>query len=460
VRLAVALALASAPAIPTTPAHAGQATCSNPGLPAGAVGSSDLIPWRLNIGLTAGMLPIASEQLLDEPTGQVRYDARVVIVENRLTAELAVTPWLALGMSLPYRIVSTDVTYRDPATGEEIMPQSATIHARDETVHGIGDPAISGHVAREVGAWRLHVRAGATLPLGKTEPDPFALGDIGQEHQHVQFGSGTIVPFVAVEAQHPIGPVGATAWAVTYQSLYENGEGYRAGDRYSAGVSGSIAVGARKQWTINAGVEAHGETAETWQGVVHEDEGNAGRIDAMIGGGAAWRPRPDLAIVADLKLPLYSEVVGTQLDYPIVASIGITGSFDLKRAPSYRGADMGVVGPAGSDTPLVPVAGRITVFDLWASWCAPCRDLDDRLAALARAHPDRIAIRKLDVVDGDSAAWARYIEPGGFALPHVKVYDASGKLAFERSAPPAELVRAIEALMGTGTTSSLPGVPK
>jgi thiol-disulfide isomerase/thioredoxin len=97
------------------------------------------------------------------------------------------------------------------------------------------------------------------------------------------------------------------------------------------------------------------------------------------------------------------------------------------------------------------VPGRITVFDLWAAWCAPCRELDDRLAALARAHPERLAVRKLDVVDSDGAGWRRYLAPGSFDLPHVKAYDADGRLRFERTASPAELVRAIEELLTQGT---------
>jgi thiol-disulfide isomerase/thioredoxin len=140
-------------------------------------------------------------------------------------------------------------------------------------------------------------------------------------------------------------------------------------------------------------------------------------------------------------------VSGNQLDYGIVAGIAAIVAFDLRARPSYAGLDEATVGSAGSAPALQPVPGKITVFDLWADWCAPCRELDERLAALARAHPDRIAIRKLDVVDGDSAAWSRYLAPAGFDLPHVKVYTADGSLAFEKTASPAELVRAIEALL-------------
>jgi hypothetical protein len=48
------------------------------------------------------------------------------------------------------------------------------------------------------------------------------------------------------------------------------------------------------------------------------------------------------------------------------------------------------------------------------------------------------------VGDSDSPAWQRYLAPGSYDLPHVKVFDATGKLVLERTAPPAELVQAIE----------------
>lgn len=93
----------------------------------------------------------------------------------------------------------------------------------------------------------------------------------------------------------------------------------------------------------------------------------------------------------------------------------------------------------------------ITVFDFWATWCAPCEDVEHALIDLAKEHPGKIAIRRIDVVDWDSEAVARWLTPVGFALPHVKVY-ADGKLLLERSGEPhdasaliGELHRVIDA---------------
>jgi thiol-disulfide isomerase/thioredoxin len=369
-----------------------------------------------------------------------------VLVETRLAAEYAVRPWLAVTGALPFRVIDVDVTHRDPASGAA-LPPTTTIHGRTETLRGAGDAALGVHLARELGALRLHARVGTSLPVGGTEEDPHLLGSLGQEHEHIQLGTGTWIPYAAIEVQRALtSRVTVAGWALAHLSLYDNAKGFRAGDRFSGGLAASSGLGLRA-WTFGLALEGHGETAETWGGMVYKEEGNAGRFDVLAGGSAAWRPTPRLAVIADLKYAVYSRIDGTQLDYGLVAGVGIAASFDVARRPSWHGADRDTAGPAGSGEDLVPVPGRITVFDLWAEWCAPCRELDERLAALARAHPERLAIRKLDVVDPDSAAWRRHLAPGKFELPHVKVYDADGRLLLERTAPPAELARAVEELL-------------
>ena len=73
--------------------------------------------------------------------------------------------------------------------------------------------------------------------------------------------------------------------------------------------------------------------------------------------------------------------------------------------------------------------------------------LDRRLAALARKHPEKLAIRKLNIVDWDSEAAAVYLAPGKFNLPHVKVYGLDGSLSFEKSSDPEQIAGKIEKLL-------------
>ena len=111
--------------------------------------------------------------------------------------------------------------------------------------------------------------------------------------------------------------------------------------------------------------------------------------------------------------------------------------------PDTTGLDVVDLGPFGTAVELVLVFGKLTIFDFWATWCQPCKQLEPALIELARAHPELIAIRRIDAVDWDSAAVARYLTPGGFDLPHLKIYDRDGQLVLERSSA----VGALDALI-------------
>ena len=78
--------LVVAPIAASSPAFAGQATCSNPGLPVGASVSTELAPGQLVVGLTEGILPISSSEVLAEPTGALQYDNHLVLLDAMAAA--------------------------------------------------------------------------------------------------------------------------------------------------------------------------------------------------------------------------------------------------------------------------------------------------------------------------------------------------------------------------------------
>jgi thiol-disulfide isomerase/thioredoxin len=71
------------------------------------------------------------------------------------------------------------------------------------------------------------------------------------------------------------------------------------------------------------------------------------------------------------------------------------------------------------------VPGKYTVFDIYADWCGPCRQVDARLREILATRKD-VAVRKLNVVDFDTPL-ARQMGPGFEALPFVLVYSPKGK---------------------------------
>jgi thiol-disulfide isomerase/thioredoxin len=90
------------------------------------------------------------------------------------------------------------------------------------------------------------------------------------------------------------------------------------------------------------------------------------------------------------------------------------------------------------------VAGKYTVFDVYADWCAPCRKLDDTLREIAGRRKD-VAVRKLDVVDFESAL-ARELGSRFDALPYVVVYTPSGRrIELVGNVEPRKLEKALSA---------------
>jgi thiol-disulfide isomerase/thioredoxin len=413
------------------------------------------------------------------------HDQTIVLFENRLTAEYGLRDGWGVGLVFPYRIVDTRIRFVDPS-GREVVLTAPNIHHRNETLHGVADPWLFAHVAFAAGRWTLDARLGATLPLGVTREDPFRLGDMGLPHEHLQFGTGTFNPQASVEVGRGLAGWRLSGWLLTLQALYENAHGYQAGDRYAAGVVGASPLGT-KAWSFQVGAETQAETAETWGGVAHADDGNRGRIDVLASAGASWRANAWLQLDASVRVPLYTHVVGGQLSYPLLATVGVTTTFELlggegeaghhhhgdddddddddahhhhdedgaaPPAADWTGVDMAEIAANGEAAPLVPVPGVVTVFDFWAPWCKPCKALDVRLVELAHRYPGRLAIRKVNVVDWDSAAAAKYLVPHGYNLPHVKVYGADGKPLFEESSDPNAIAARVEAALAPAAGAS------
>jgi thiol-disulfide isomerase/thioredoxin len=92
------------------------------------------------------------------------------------------------------------------------------------------------------------------------------------------------------------------------------------------------------------------------------------------------------------------------------------------------GADLRQLSTQGEDVPSLEahlVAGKVTVFDFYADWCAVCRKVDRHVYALLNQRQD-VAYRKLNVVSWESPLAQRYLgnAPG---LPLLVVYGKDGR---------------------------------
>ncbi len=199
------------------------------------------------------------------------HDQRLYPVELRLTAEYGISETFGLELQVPFRSVTTSVEFTRP-NGSPYQPLDADVHHRDETLVGPADSWLLLRIGTVFQGWWLAARPGVSLPLGRTEEDPFELGDSGLRHQHIQLGSGTLDPVLVVEASRKLGELELGIFAQAQASLYENRHGYRApwkvngAPRWAA--SSSETLGARWVWkrftrTPNAGRVRFVRTA-TW----------------------------------------------------------------------------------------------------------------------------------------------------------------------------------------------------
>lgn len=137
----------------------------------------------------------------------------------------------ALGLDL--KVTSIDYTTLD---GAPFDPPYGNIHHRNETLFGLADGRVHARRDLRLGPTGLGITVGTTLPLGRTEEDPFALTEQGERHQHFQRGTGVFAPVATVDFSAGRGPVTLAAWVDGRFAPYANGKGYLPGPFVGVGV--------------------------------------------------------------------------------------------------------------------------------------------------------------------------------------------------------------------------------
>jgi thiol-disulfide isomerase/thioredoxin len=92
------------------------------------------------------------------------------------------------------------------------------------------------------------------------------------------------------------------------------------------------------------------------------------------------------------------------------------------------GADYQRLSHAGEDVPSLEahaVAGKVTIFDFYADWCAPCRQLDEHVLALMKERSD-LVYRRLNLGGWETPLAKHYLAHVS-SVPFVVVYDKRGQ---------------------------------
>jgi hypothetical protein len=148
-------------------------------------------------------------------------------------------------------------------------------------------------------------RIGTTIPFGKTEKDPWKLGDAGLEHLHIQFGTGTFNPIADLHYSLPLYKgVGASASIRGKFPFYENSKTYRGSLElnYTAGLNYRF-----NDWiSFQAGYLGFYQSYAYWAG---ERDINTGLRFSMASVGASVATPYNIPLSVTVMLPLNQETL-------------------------------------------------------------------------------------------------------------------------------------------------------
>jgi len=323
------------------------AGCRNPSL-AVTRGSDGPLPQggvRLGVSVTGTYVHVVHEAGCRDTTACAEvpiqptyfHDQRLYPIELRMTAEYGLDEIFGVEVQVPVRSITTTIEYSD-AEGAPYEPLDAGVHHRDETVAGLADPWVLLRIGTNAGPWWLAARPGVSIPLGRTEEDPFELGDQGLRHQHIQLGTGTWDPVLVLEASRAFEQLRLDLFAQGQLPLYENSHGYRAPWRVYGGTSvGAKVVGGLM---VSLGVEAFHEAAEQWDGELRQD-GNLGRTE-VLGAATLSHAFGATELSLGVKVPFWRRIVsgdepaGT-LSSPFTLSLAATHVFGAGAKTSRYG---------------------------------------------------------------------------------------------------------------------------
>ena len=144
--------------------------------------------------------------------------------------------WI-LESNIPYETKTQEATieelpkYPVTATQREAILHNRDNHHRNETYTGLTDTeAFLGYQTQGllIDNDFLMARIGTTIPFGKTEEDPWKLGDKGFKHLHIQFGTGTFNPIADLHYSLPLYKgLGANGSIRGKFPFYENSKTYQ-----------------------------------------------------------------------------------------------------------------------------------------------------------------------------------------------------------------------------------------
>jgi hypothetical protein len=259
------------------------------------------------------------------PLGPLLHDQRLDALELRAFAQVGLTDNLAVELRVPLRVTVSDITYRNLDGSVFADAPHGSLHHRDETLVGLGDPWLLAQTSWRLGSVTVGGFAGLTFPLGRTEENPFEAGEAGEQHQHVQDGSGTFDPVLGVRAGWTLVEwLSLRGHVQTRIPLYENSKGYQAGISVEAGLG---LDGTYDLFVGGVALDMIHQQPERWDGEIQSD-GNLGST-SLLAGVSAGVALGTVNLLVSVKFPVYTHIVGGpeqgEISFPAIVGLSVDG---------------------------------------------------------------------------------------------------------------------------------------
>lgn len=281
---------------------------------------------------TTGIDDMGDQVMVPEYRHRVQMDLlRLQFTARRRLSE-SWTAWLRLPYDVKERTASIEPPEGVDPADEEAMQRNMQIHHPTATLSGFADASLlAAHRADGIFSDSdvLILAAGSSIPLGRTEHDPFTLGAEGLAHEHVQFGTGTFDPMLEAYYVRPLsGDLGLSAYATGRFPLYENDK------QFSPPIQ--LTTGALLNWRAREGLQVHvglnlfRQQSAEWNGVRDPDAG-VESIEFLAG--ANWSIGGSSHLTLGLVVPLSQrplEEDAERFERGIALTIGISAGIGTR----------------------------------------------------------------------------------------------------------------------------------
>lgn len=261
------------------------------------------------------------------------HDVSMDFIRYELGAALRVAEGWEARLRMPYDVKDRRASVRpiDPATPGELaaMHRAVDVHHPTEVLEGVSDFSLLLARTRH-GLFRhgdvFSASVGSSVPVGRTERDPYAPNNAAQPHEHVQFGNGTFDPLLEFAYFTPIaGPMSASLHGLGRFPLYENGKGYRGPIEVSSGLN--LALTASSHVTLRAGWSFSYQHYAHWNDV---RDPNSGSVTHGMVGGLSLRVADRVSLTLDVRSPISQRTLsdhGDTFEQGTVAQLGLSYVF-------------------------------------------------------------------------------------------------------------------------------------